>query len=84
VELPLENETKVPSITNGFHLVVGALKLNGVGYHAASRQELAKALTDALASGKPALVNCAIDPTAGTENGHIGNLNLQSSAAQTN
>ena len=54
----------------------------GVGYYAAEPQELAKALTDALASGKPALINCAIDPTAGTESGHIGNLNPQSNIAQ--
>jgi oxalyl-CoA decarboxylase len=54
----------------------------GVGYHAVRPQELAKALADALASEKPALINCAIDPTAGTESGHIGNLNPQSSIAQ--
>src|SRR5216683_8417860 len=54
----------------------------GVGYHAVRPQEVAKALDDALASGKPALINCAIDPTAGTESGHIGNLNPQSSIAQ--
>jgi oxalyl-CoA decarboxylase len=54
----------------------------GVGYHAVDPQGLAKALTDALTSGKPALINCAIDPTAGTESGHIGNLNPQSSIAQ--
>jgi oxalyl-CoA decarboxylase len=53
----------------------------GVGYNALDPQGLAKALTDALASGKPALINCAIDPTAGTESGHIGNLNPQSSIA---
>jgi oxalyl-CoA decarboxylase len=51
----------------------------GVGYNTLDPQGLAKALTDALASGKPALINCAIDPTAGTESGHIGNLNPQSS-----
>jgi oxalyl-CoA decarboxylase len=39
----------------------------GVGYNALDPQGLAKALTDALASGKPALINCAIDPCAGTE-----------------
>jgi len=50
-----------------------------VGYHAVDPRELAKALTEALASGKPALIDCAIDPTAGTESGHIGNLNPQSS-----
>jgi len=45
-------------------------------------QGLAKALTEALASGQPALINCAIDPTAGTESGHIGNLNPQSSITE--
>ena len=51
----------------------------GVGYHAVRPEELTKALVDALASAKPALINCVIDPTAGTESGHIGNLNPQSS-----
>jgi len=54
----------------------------GAGYYAVDPQGLAKTLTDALASGKPALINCAIDPTAGTESGHIGYLNPQSSIAQ--
>jgi oxalyl-CoA decarboxylase len=53
----------------------------GVGYHAVDPQGLAKALTEALAAGQPALINCAIDPTAGTESGHIGYLNPQSSLA---
>jgi oxalyl-CoA decarboxylase len=54
----------------------------GVGYYAVDPQGLAQALAEALAAGKPALINCAIDPTAGTESGHIGNLNPQSSIAQ--
>jgi oxalyl-CoA decarboxylase len=54
----------------------------GVGYCAVDPQGLAKALTEALASGQPALINCAIDPTAGTESGHIGNLNPLDSLAQ--
>jgi len=54
----------------------------GVGYHAVDPKGLVKALTDALASGHPALIDCAIDPTAGTESGHIGNLNPQSSIAE--
>ena len=54
----------------------------GVGYNAPDPQGLTTALTDALASGKPALINCAIDPTAGTESGHIGNLNPQSNIVQ--
>ena len=49
----------------------------GAGYYAAEPQALAKALTEALASGKPALINCAIDPKAGTESGHISNFNPQ-------
>jgi len=50
----------------------------GTGYHVTDPQALTKALTEALASGKPALINCVIDPTAGTESGHIGNLNPKS------
>ncbi|HVJ52470.1 MAG TPA: oxalyl-CoA decarboxylase [Aliidongia sp.] len=50
----------------------------GTGYHATDTQGLAKALTDALAIGKPALVNCVIDPKAGTESGHITKLNPKS------
>jgi oxalyl-CoA decarboxylase len=49
----------------------------GNGHHVTDQQSLTKALTDALASGKPALINCVIDPKAGTESGHIGNLNVR-------
>jgi oxalyl-CoA decarboxylase len=47
----------------------------GTGHYVVDPQSLAKALGDALASGEPALINCAIDPAAGTESGHIANLN---------
>ncbi len=47
----------------------------GVGHHVVNPQELTDALKAALASGKPAVINCVIDPAAGTESGHIGNLN---------
>jgi oxalyl-CoA decarboxylase len=50
----------------------------GTGHHVTDPQGLAKALADALASGKPAIINCIIDPTAGTESGHIQNLNPKS------
>jgi oxalyl-CoA decarboxylase len=55
----------------------------GVGHHAVDPQGLAKVLTEALASGKPTLIDCAIDPAAGTESGHIGNLNPKSSLQPT-
>jgi oxalyl-CoA decarboxylase len=54
----------------------------GEGYYAADPDSLSNALAEALASGRPALINCAIDPQAGTESGHISNLNPQSSIAQ--
>jgi oxalyl-CoA decarboxylase len=51
----------------------------GTGYHVTDPESLAKALSGALASGTPALINCIIDPAAGTESGHIQNLNPPSS-----
>jgi oxalyl-CoA decarboxylase len=52
----------------------------GVGYHVTNPQELTQALTAAILSGKPTLVNCVIDPKAGTESGHLQNLNPKSQA----
>jgi len=54
----------------------------GAGYHVTDTPSLTKALTEALASGKPALINAVIDPTAGTESGHIQSLNPRSAVAQ--
>jgi len=54
----------------------------GKGYHCTDTPGLTRALTEALASGKPALINAVIDPTAGTESGHIQSLNPKSAAAQ--
>jgi oxalyl-CoA decarboxylase len=47
----------------------------GTGHHVTDPQSLARALSDALASGKPTIINCVIDPKAGTESGHLKNLN---------
>jgi oxalyl-CoA decarboxylase len=54
----------------------------GTGYHVTDTPSLTKALTDALAAGQPALINCVIDPMAGTESGHIQNLNPKSALAK--
>jgi oxalyl-CoA decarboxylase len=54
----------------------------GTGYHVVDTPSLTKALADALAAGQPALINCVIDPTAGTESGHIQNLNPKSTLAK--
>jgi oxalyl-CoA decarboxylase len=50
----------------------------GAGYHVTDTPSLTKAVSEAIASGKPALINVVIDPTAGTESGHIQNLNPKS------
>jgi oxalyl-CoA decarboxylase len=47
----------------------------GTGYHVSTPDELGAALTGALASGGPALIDCAIDPSDGTESGHLTHLN---------
>lgn len=50
----------------------------GVGVHVTTPDELYKAVSEAMDSGRPTLVNAVIDPAAGTESGRIGNLNPQS------
>ena len=52
----------------------------GVGVHATTPAELEKALKEAVASGRPTLINAIIDETAGTESGRITSLNPQSAA----
>jgi oxalyl-CoA decarboxylase len=52
----------------------------GIGYHATTPEELTRALNEAIAAGKPALINAVIDETAGTESGRLTNLNPQSGA----
>jgi oxalyl-CoA decarboxylase len=54
----------------------------GIGYHATTPAELTKALTEAIAAGKPALINAVIDEAAGTESGRLTNLNPKTAAAK--
>jgi oxalyl-CoA decarboxylase len=54
----------------------------GKGYHITDTPGMTAALSEALASGKPALINAVIDPGAGTESGHIQSLNPRSAVAQ--
>ncbi|EWY39132.1 oxalyl-CoA decarboxylase [Skermanella stibiiresistens SB22] len=51
----------------------------GVGVHVTNPDELYRAVSEAMDSGKPTLVNAVIDPAAGTESGNIGSLNPTSS-----
>jgi oxalyl-CoA decarboxylase len=47
----------------------------GRGYQVTTPAQLTIALTGALMSGRPALIDCVIDPTDGTESGHLTHLN---------
>lgn len=47
----------------------------GEGIYATNPDELQRAVSEALESGKPTLINAVIDPKAGKESGNIGNLN---------
>jgi oxalyl-CoA decarboxylase len=53
----------------------------GAAYHVEDTASLTKALKAALAAGRPAIIDCLIDPKAGTESGHIQNLNPKTSVA---
>jgi oxalyl-CoA decarboxylase len=52
----------------------------GIGHQATTPEELTNALLEAIASGKPTLINAVIDESAGTESGRLTNLNPQSAA----
>jgi oxalyl-CoA decarboxylase len=50
----------------------------GTGYHVTTPEELEAALRAALSARAPALIDCVLDPSAGTESGHITHLNPKS------
>jgi len=54
----------------------------GKGYHVTTAAELQSALTEALASKGPAIVDCELDLAAGVESGHLTSLNPKSAAAR--
>lgn len=53
----------------------------GKGYHVTTPTELRAALSEALASKAPTLIDCRLDPAAGVESGHLAGLNPKSAAA---
>ena len=54
----------------------------GVGVCAVSPDDLSRAVSEALDSEVPTLINAVIDAKAGTESGRIGNLNPQSAISK--
>jgi len=67
----------VLSQSSRYELLIEAF--GGTGYHAENTNSLTAAMRMALTEGKPAVINCLIDPTAGTESGHLKNLNANRS-----
>ncbi|OBH11295.1 oxalyl-CoA decarboxylase [Mycobacterium sp. E1747] len=52
----------------------------GKGYHVATPSELRSALSEAIGSGAPTIIDCELDPAAGVESGHLASLNPTSKA----
>ncbi|MEB4209172.1 oxalyl-CoA decarboxylase [Mycobacterium sp. 94-17] len=52
----------------------------GKGYHVSTPSELRVALTEAIGSGAPSIIDCELDAAAGVESGHLSNLNPASAA----
>ncbi|MDI3403322.1 oxalyl-CoA decarboxylase [Streptomyces cavernicola] len=71
---PSASDDPAPTALKARHdLMIQAF--GGKGYQATTPAEVATALREALASGRPALIDCVIDPTDGTESGNIAHLN---------
>ncbi|MCV7029290.1 oxalyl-CoA decarboxylase [Mycobacterium sherrisii] len=47
----------------------------GTGYFVTTPDELGAGLAASIAAGQPALIDCVIDPTDGTESGHLTSFN---------
>ncbi|OBG58676.1 oxalyl-CoA decarboxylase [Mycobacterium sp. E735] len=52
----------------------------GKGYHVTTPSELGSALSEAIGSRGPAVIDCELDPAAGVESGHLASLNPTSKA----
>ena len=72
------NDVPVTSFVKGARYDKMIEAFGGIGYNVTTPEEMTAALTAAIASGKPTLINAVIDPNAGTESGRLTNLNPQS------
>jgi oxalyl-CoA decarboxylase len=72
------NDVPVTSFVKGARYDKMIEAFGGIGYNVETPAELTKALNEAIASGKPTLINAVIDPSAGTESGRLTNLNPSS------
>ncbi len=80
-ELAVGATDPAPTVLNAHarHELI-AEAFGGKGYHVTTPPELESALTAALDSNGPAIIDCTLDPGAGVESGHLTSLNPKSSA----
>jgi oxalyl-CoA decarboxylase len=78
----LKNDVAVSAFVKGARYDKMIEAFGGTGYHVTTPAELTKALTEAIAAGKPALINAVIDEAAGTESGRLINLNPKKTATK--
>ncbi|MGA9677670.1 MAG: oxalyl-CoA decarboxylase [Mycobacterium sp.] len=70
-----------PTVLNAHaHHELIAEAFGGKGYHVTTSSELQKALTEAIASSGPSIIDCELDPAAGVESGHLASRNPTSAA----
>lgn len=67
-------EDPAPTALSARHDIMIAA-FGGRGYRAKTPEQVSAALREALQSGRPALIDCLIDPADGTESGNITHLN---------
>jgi oxalyl-CoA decarboxylase len=80
-EVPVTGADPAPTVLNAQarHEML-AQAFGGKGFHVTTPIELQAALTEALASKGPAIIDCELDPAAGVESGHLTHLNPRSAA----
>jgi oxalyl-CoA decarboxylase len=81
-EEPTGNDPAPTVLNAGARHELIAEAFGGKGYHVTTPSELQSALTEALASNGPSLIDCELDPAAGVESGHLASLNPTSAATQ--
>jgi len=76
----LKNDVAVTAFVKGARYDKMMEAFGGTGYHVTTPAQMTKALTEAIAAGKPALINAVIDEAAGAESGRLINLNPKKAA----
>jgi oxalyl-CoA decarboxylase len=79
-EAPTGDEPAPTVLNAGARHELIAEAFGGKGYHVTTPSELQSALTEALASNGPSIIDCELDPAAGVESGHLASLNPTSAA----